>query len=145
MQILYGEDTDFDWRARRAGWRCWYAPESVATHRGSTPSPELKIQALANRYLSVIKNAYLIDLITYNLPIIALHLLFRLIVTPHLGLILLDRLRRYGLLMWGKRMTPRMKRSDFLAWCRQPSETAQPSGWGARFVHFISAYHVKAH
>ena len=31
--FLYFEETDFCWRARRAGWACWYVPEVRVVHR----------------------------------------------------------------------------------------------------------------
>jgi N-acetylglucosaminyl-diphospho-decaprenol L-rhamnosyltransferase len=30
--FLYFEETDFCWRSRQAGWRCWYVPESRVVH-----------------------------------------------------------------------------------------------------------------
>jgi N-acetylglucosaminyl-diphospho-decaprenol L-rhamnosyltransferase len=29
---LYGEDIDLQYRARRAGWECWYVPQAVVRH-----------------------------------------------------------------------------------------------------------------
>jgi GT2 family glycosyltransferase len=29
---LYGEDIDLQYRARRAGWECWYVPQAVVSH-----------------------------------------------------------------------------------------------------------------
>ncbi len=35
--FAYGDDADLGFRARVAGWRCWYAPKAVVRHhRGST-------------------------------------------------------------------------------------------------------------
>jgi GT2 family glycosyltransferase len=31
--FMYCEDVDLNWRAQLAGWRCWYAPESVIYHK----------------------------------------------------------------------------------------------------------------
>ena len=87
--FLYAEDTDVDWRARRRGWRCWYVADAVALHRGSRPTGQLKIMAIANRYVSVLKNATLLDLLTYNLPYIIAHCCIRLIATPKLGVLLI--------------------------------------------------------
>jgi hypothetical protein len=42
--------------------------------------------AVANRYLSVLKNAAIVDLITLNLPLIIAHCLGRIVVTPRLGI-----------------------------------------------------------
>lgn len=84
--FLYAEDTDLDWRARRLGWKCLYAADAVALHRGSTPDALRSVESVANRYLSVLKNAYLLDLLLYNLPMLAAHLLLRCLITPRLGL-----------------------------------------------------------
>lgn len=83
--FLYCEDTDVDWRAQRRGWTCWFAADAIAYHRGSTPRGALKIKAIGNRYVSVLKNALLIDLLTFNLPYMLAHGLARLIVTPQAG------------------------------------------------------------
>jgi GT2 family glycosyltransferase len=136
--FLYAEDTDLDWRARRAGWHCWYIPDAKAAHRGSKPGTVLRTQAIANRYLSVLKNAYWIDLIGYNLPRIALHTVFRLIVTPRLGLILLTRLLRYSFAMIRKRTPTRLKRTDFLVWCYRTPDTTQPIQWATRLKAFFT-------
>jgi len=32
--FMYSEETDFCYRARRAGWRIWYVPEGTAVHLG---------------------------------------------------------------------------------------------------------------
>jgi GT2 family glycosyltransferase len=29
---MYYEEVDFCWRARQAGWECWYVPESRVVH-----------------------------------------------------------------------------------------------------------------
>ncbi|MBE0688523.1 MAG: glycosyltransferase family 2 protein, partial [Anaerolineae bacterium] len=71
MMFMYGEDVDVDWRARRAGWRCWYVANAVAYHRGSWPRARLQIMGIGNRYLSVIKNADLVDLLFCSLPYMA--------------------------------------------------------------------------
>ena len=31
--FMYCEDVDLNWRAQRAGWRCWYTPEAVVYHK----------------------------------------------------------------------------------------------------------------
>jgi len=85
QMFLYGEDVDLDWRARRAGFRCWYVAEAVAYHRGSTPSSKLRDEALINRFTMTIKNACLLDLVLYNLPWIAIHCIARLFFTPRRG------------------------------------------------------------
>ncbi|MFN8530140.1 MAG: glycosyltransferase [Anaerolineae bacterium] len=83
--FLYAEDTDVDWRAQRRGWSCWFAADAIAYHRGSSPHGALKIMAISNRYVSVLKNALLIDLLTFNLPYLLAHGIARVIVTPRAG------------------------------------------------------------
>lgn len=90
--FLYYEDVDLDWRAQRAGFRCWYCADAVATHRGSSPSVALRVGAVVNRYRSVFKNACISHLIVFNLPIIFAHTLIRIVFTPRLGLNLLRNL-----------------------------------------------------
>jgi GT2 family glycosyltransferase len=134
--FLYGEDTDLDWRARRQGWRCWYTPAAVATHRGSRTGETMRRLALANRYLSVIKNASLIDLLTFNLPLIVLHVVARLILTPRHGVALAARLARLGPIMWRRRTRPTYPRAALLGWFRRSltEPTGQPVTWRARMA-----------
>ena len=137
--FLYGEDVDFDWRARLQGWRCWYAPQAVALHRGSSAIGELAAQAIANRYLSVFKNAYFQDLLVFNLPLIALHILLRLIVTPRTGHQLFKTIFIGLPLAIKKRRRPQITRRQMRTWwhwsARQPS--AQPVNLVQRLVAFV--------
>jgi len=122
--FLYAEDTDVDWRANLAGWQCGYIPAATALHRGSTPTGRLKSMAIANRYLSVIKNAALFDLLTYNLPYMLAHGLARLIVSPAFGWTLTRELVRH-LPDVLRRRTPNINRDINQAWfhwsAQQPS------------------------
>jgi GT2 family glycosyltransferase len=61
--FIHKEDVDLAWRARLFGWRCWYTPEAAATHqrffrpsRRWDISPILRVHAVKNRYLLMIKN-----------------------------------------------------------------------------------------
>jgi GT2 family glycosyltransferase len=62
--FVHKEDVDLAWRARLLGWRCWYAPQAVAVHprnfRPGQPrersSPAVRLHAVKNRYLLIIKN-----------------------------------------------------------------------------------------
>jgi GT2 family glycosyltransferase len=127
--FMYGEDTDLDWRARRQGWHCWYTPLSVADHRGSHPGAKRRLQATGNRYLSVIKNAYLVDLFGYNLGVIGAHCLARLVVTPRLGLRMIRQLAQLTPKMWRKRRRPVVGRGEMRVWFRwsQAQVTGQPT------------------
>jgi GT2 family glycosyltransferase len=125
VMFMYAEDTDIDWRARLQGWRCWYSAEAIAYHRGSSPEGRLKMEAIANRYLSVLKNAHPLELIVFNLPYMAAHCLARLIVTPRLGIHLIVRLlsRAPGALRHRQRAA--VSRSIVNAWFRWSAK--QPS------------------
>lgn len=118
QMFLYYEDTDLDWRARRLGWKCWYTAEAVAIHRGSQPDLALQTQALGNRFLSILKNAYLIDLFIYNLPLMVLHCLLRLFLTPRSGLQLMFQVMRDTPATLRKRRKPVMPRRKMLRWMR---------------------------
>jgi GT2 family glycosyltransferase len=54
--FLYMEDTDLSWRARLMGWRCVYAPDSVALHHYNLRiGPEKVFYQERNRYLMLLK------------------------------------------------------------------------------------------
>ena len=136
VMFLYAEDTDFDWAARRQGWVCLYVAEAIAHHRGSQPKEALRVESLTNRYLSVFKNAYGVDLIFYNLPRIVLHVLLRCVITPRLGLRMAGRLIRLFPVMLGKRQKPVISRQDMHRWFRwsneQPIEAYPSLMWRLR-------------
>ncbi len=136
--FMYGEDSDLDWRARRAGWRCWYTPAAVAYHRGSHAQGWLQVQAIGNRYLSVVKNAFLFDLFIYNLPLIAAHCLLRLLFKPRSGLQLMKQLVQSALKMRNKRYIPQLSRTEMLSWYRWSGKqlTQQPVSWRGRLAAF---------
>jgi len=61
--FTHKEDVDLAWRARLLGWACWYVPKAVAIHeRNFKPrqreshSREIRIHAIKNRYILLIKN-----------------------------------------------------------------------------------------
>ncbi len=114
--FLYGEDTDVDWRAHHADWRCVYVPSAIADHRGSNPSASLKVEAVANRYLSVLKNAGMGSLVGYNFPVIALHSALRLMLSPRLGLFMIRRLLKLGPKMFAKRPSTVMPGREINSW-----------------------------
>lgn len=116
--FMYSEDTDVDWRARLQGWRCQYIADATAFHRGSSPGGTLKMEAIANRYLSVLKNAYWFDLVTFNVPYMAAHCLARLIVTPRLGLTLVRRLLPRARHFLSRRNKAKVSRRAMMTWFR---------------------------
>lgn len=61
--FAHKEDVDLAWRAQIAGWSCWYTPTAVAYHpRSFKPgqrdaiSPTVKLHAVKNRYLLLLRN-----------------------------------------------------------------------------------------
>lgn len=137
--FMYVEDSDLDWRARRAGWCCWYTPQAVAYHLGSHANGRLRDMAVGNRYLSVIKNAFLIDLIFYNLPSMLTHLAARLVITPRRGWWLIVYVCRRAPIMWRKRRKPVVPRSALTNWFRwsKSQPTRQPTSALDRLRSFL--------
>ncbi len=136
--FMYGEDVDVDWRAQRRGWSCRYTPDAIAYHRGSNPGQDLRSHALANRYLSVLKNAGLRSLILYNFPLIGFHCALRLILSPCYGMKIIQRLVRYGPRKLSQR-SPASTSFDanyWFNWSRQQS-TAQPRNTWERIRAYI--------
>ena len=138
--FLYAEDTDLDWRARRLGWICLYVSDAVAMHRGSEPGAARRAEAVANRYLSVLKNAFLVDLIFYNLPTLAAHLLFRLVTTPALGWHMVRLIAAGAPAALRQRRRPRisyLKMHEWFAWSSQ-QPTSQPRTFADRLKSFLA-------
>lgn len=55
--FLYMEDTDLSWRARLAGWRCGYVPESIVLHHYTLRiSPKKVFYQERNRYRMLLKS-----------------------------------------------------------------------------------------
>lgn len=88
--FAHKEDLDLSWRSQLAGWKCVYVPTAIAYHdRSFKPnarkqmSDEVKLHAVKNRYLAIVKNdilsLFLADLpfiIWYDLKILVYLLLF---------------------------------------------------------------------
>ncbi|MDD5729575.1 MAG: glycosyltransferase family 2 protein [Candidatus Omnitrophica bacterium] len=78
---FFYEDLDIAWRAQRLGWKGYYVPQALAYHaRGATArsnapglsrfsrsylNDELHFDLIKNRYLTVIKNEKLLDLLSH--------------------------------------------------------------------------------
>lgn len=57
--FMYMEETDLSWRARLAGYRCWYAPASVIYHAYSLRfRPDKTFYQERNRYQTLLKNLH---------------------------------------------------------------------------------------
>ena len=125
--FMYSEDVDVDWRGRRAGFRCWYIVDAVATHRGSNPAVMLQDIALANRFLMILKNAYWIDLIRFSLPQMSAHLLLRLLITPRRGVRIARLVLRHARSSIQYRSRPQASHATLKKWYKwsaiQPTNT----------------------
>ena len=135
--FFYSEDTDLDWRARLQGFKCWYEPSAVAYHRGSLRE-SLNAQGLGNRYLSVIKNAFLLDLLGYNVPLIIFHCGVRLIITPKRGWVMTRKVMANAPRMWRKRSKPKVTRGYMMGWFRWGTHqtSGQPISTRDRLMSF---------
>jgi GT2 family glycosyltransferase len=145
--FLYNEDTDIDWRSQHRGWDCWYIPTAVATHRGSSATGNLQAQAIVNRYLSILKNACLASLFMRHIPLMLLHLLLRLIVTPRRGWIMLRQMIRNAPTQWNKRKTIRYDCQRIQAWHRwsQQQASQQPHTLSQRLHQFIGRFRARVY
>lgn len=92
--FMYYEDIDIDWRAHLYGLHCWYEPTAIVKHPGGQFPRLLDAEVLANRFLSILKNAFIGDLIFYNLPRMCLHIVLRVVTTPAVGVKILQKLFR---------------------------------------------------
>ncbi len=140
QMFLYSEDMDVGWRARLQGWHCWYVPKAVAYHRGGKLDAKRRGQALGNTYLSVLKNAYLVDLLTYNIPLIVLNVLIRMIISPRVGFALIRQLLREVVDAIRKRQPAKISRVEMIKWFQWTTEqpTTQATGIGERIQRYLS-------
>jgi GT2 family glycosyltransferase len=49
---MYGEEQDWCWRAKEAGWEVWFDPEAEITHLGGASTARVPYEMLANRFAS---------------------------------------------------------------------------------------------
>lgn len=140
QMFLYSEDMDVGWRARLQGWHCWYVPKAVAYHRGGKLDAARRGQALGNTYLSVIKNAYLTDLLTYNIPLILVNVVIRTIISPSVGVALIRQLLKEAGGALRKRRSPKISRAEMLKWFQWTTEqpTTQATGISDRIQRYLS-------
>lgn len=88
--FAHKEDLDLSWRAQLLGWKCVYVPTAIAYHdRNFKPSSrksmsrEVKLHAVKNRYLAIVKNdlpgpflRHLSRILWYDLKILGYLILF---------------------------------------------------------------------
>lgn len=141
--FLYGEDVDLDWRARLLGWRCVYTPRAIAYHvhggSGGISHFFIKKEITANRYYSILKNGFLIDVLTYNLPAFIGHSLFMLLTEPRRGMAtVISVLSRVGEIahkrrwLWPRRKMSRRELRQWFTWSMQ-QRGKQPVTYLGRF------------
>ncbi|MFC1997595.1 glycosyltransferase family 2 protein [Chloroflexota bacterium] len=69
--FIYGDDHDLGWRAQLRGWKCVYCPRAIGYHigfgSGGMQSFFVKVQFSRNRFLTLVRNDSLRDLI-FDLP-----------------------------------------------------------------------------
>jgi len=137
--FMYAEDIDLGWRARLYGWRCWYVPSAVGYHRGGKLSPAMRTQALGNIFISTIKNAYLIDLLTYNLPLILLQLIARMCINPRAGMQLVKQVLKVLPGALQKRTPATLPRSEMLHWFQwsEKQPTSQQTRMSIRLLRYL--------
>jgi GT2 family glycosyltransferase len=118
--FAHKEDVDLAWRARIFGWRCVYTPKAVAFHhRNFKPgkrkniASEVKLHAVKNRYLLLIKNESSAGwrrdwapIVFYDLKILAYLMLFERNSLRALGMVKQQWSRA---LAWRKEIRQRAK------------------------------------
>jgi GT2 family glycosyltransferase len=118
--FAHKEDVDLAWRARLLGWKCAYVPNATAYHaRGFRPgrraplSTEVRLHAVKNRYLLLLKNESAAGwkrdgahIVWYDLQILAYLLVFE-----RSSLAALPLLRRVWprARLWRERLWPRVR------------------------------------
>ena len=129
--FAHKEDLDLSWRSQLYGWKCRYVPTAAAVHdrsfRPGSPgsrakmSDEVKLHAVKNRYLAMVKNdmpsLFLADLpfiLWYDLKILG-YLLLRerssLAAIPMFLRLLPSALRKRRIIRAHTRVTPAYMRS----------------------------------
>jgi len=143
QMFMYYEDVDVDWRARLNGFRCWYASTATGYHLGSTAQGRINTQALANRYLSVIKNAHAYDLFVYNSIVIFCHCVFKLCTEPTEGIWLIQQLVKTNLYALKRRTSPKVPRSYMAGWflLNKHQLTLQPKTILQRLMYYFNQQH----
>lgn len=146
--FAYLEDVDLAWRARLAGWRCYYVDTAVIFHRHSATAIEgspFKNRLLGrNKIWMLIKNyprqlllRYLPIILLYDLGSIIIALLIRRDISPLNGR--LQALRKLPA-MWQKRQKIQQKRQISLKELRTLMEpVATPRQVWQRYRHLHPA------
>ncbi|NIM96327.1 MAG: glycosyltransferase [Anaerolineales bacterium] len=127
--FAHKEDVDLAWRAKLFGWRCWYSPQATAFHprtfrpsRRKSVSPEIRIPAVKNRYLLMIKNESpatfrrdVLRILSYDMQILVYIILFERssMVAFRLLLKQLPTARNWRMQIWDR---VKARENEILTW-----------------------------
>jgi len=138
--FLYYEDIDVDWRANLMGYTCWFEPLATAVHPGGVAPRRLIGDILCNRFIMVIKNAFFMDLLFYNFPIIFFHLVVRLIITPRVGWYMIRQVLKQTKGALHLRKAATISRADMHRWYRDAANevSKQPRNIVSRSLALIT-------
>ncbi len=125
--FFYGEDTDMDWRGHCRGWRCLWVADALARHAARSDRLPHADRAPLNRYCSVLKYSPLRHLVLYALPLMLLHLLARILLTPRRGLWMLQHVVQQLPGCYRKRMPCTISMADWFRWSQQQPTSARHS------------------
>ena len=100
--FLYGEDDDLNWRLALAGHRSWSEPRAVVWHdagaSGGFSQAPARRNALANRWLTIVKNDHVLLFLRDAFWVFSLEMLYyfmRLLRRPRFAIDLLGALARF--------------------------------------------------
>lgn len=111
--FAFWEDLDLGWRVSNAGWRIWYEPRALATHRRAGTAapgrdrlifrrpPELAAAILANRWATLLRNLHSVDFLL-RLPVL---------LTGEIAMVTVLLLRRPGVVPALRAALPRVRRA----------------------------------
>jgi GT2 family glycosyltransferase len=129
--FAHKEDVDIAWRARIAGWRAWYTPQALALHPRSfkpghrtTMSPIIRLHAVKNRYLLLLRNETKpgmlrdgVPILWYDLRILAYLCLFERTSLPAFSMVrqLWPRIQEWRKQIW---QNAKVSPGELLKWFR---------------------------
>jgi GT2 family glycosyltransferase len=135
--FMYSEDTDVDWRARNAGFSCYYCPDAISYHRGGTRPEWVMPYAISHRYLSAIKNATLRQLLFSIIPMMVPHFIFRLLLTPKQGFQTMSLfITKFPSALRHRKMNRIVPQDAWIQWSRK-QQTSQPVTVISRLTMFL--------
>ena len=115
---MYKEDVDLAWRSLLCGWECLYVPTAIGWHErgGSTVRlPRyIDVHSFKNRYLMVLKNDRLPDLLLDIIPITIFNMIdwIKMIRWPYLGAAIPQILRVLPRILRWRRVIKSARRAE---------------------------------